>query len=55
MSQSSGTAALQCELVSPKGTQEGENAICGHLTAAVTPYSEPQVSSGCEKHRILAP
>ena len=50
MSQLSVIAALQCEVVSPKGTQEGEEYLLSssHLTAAVTPYSEPQESSGCE-------
>ena len=40
--------ALWCEFLSPKGTQEGEEYLWS------TPYSEPQGSSGSEKHRRLA-
>ena len=55
-SQSPAIAALQCEQVSPKGTQEGEEYLWpgSHQTAA-TLCGEPQGSSGCEKHTILAP
>ena len=47
--------AHQCELVNPKGTQEGKESLgsSSHQTA-VTSCGEPQGSSGCEKHRILA-
>ena len=56
MSQSAVVTALQCQLVNPKGTQEEEKYLWSttHQTAA-TPYDEPQGSSGCEKHNILAP
>ena len=56
MSQSSLIAAFQCEPVSAEGTQEGKEYLSSssHQTAA-TPYGEPQETSGCEKHRILAP
>ena len=54
MSQSSAITVLQGELVSPEGTQEGEYlGSSSHWTAA-TPRCEPQGSSGCENHRILA-
>ena len=45
----------QQELVSPKGTQEGEEHLPSdsHQTAA-TPCGEPQWSSGYEQHRTLA-
>ena len=49
MSQLSVTAALQYGLVSPKGTQEGEEYMPSKIhQAAVTPYHEPQGSSGGE-------
>ena len=56
MSQSAVVTAFQCQLVSPKGTQEGEKYLWSttHQTAA-TSYNEPQGSSGCGKHNILAP
>ena len=56
MSQLSVIAALQYELVSPKGAQEGEEYLwsSSHQTAA-TPYGELQGSPWREKHRILAP
>ena len=46
-------AALQCELVTLKGTQEEEEYLwsTNHQTDSTT-YGEPQGSSGCEKHRI---
>ena len=35
-------AALQCEPVSPKGTQEGEEYLPSSIhQTAVTPYGEP--------------
>ena len=54
MSQSA-IAALQCEPVSPEGTQEGEYLWSSSHQTAATPYGEPQGSSECEKHRRLAP
>ena len=48
MSQSSVIAALQCELVSPKDTQEGkEHLLSSSIRTAATSYWEPQESSGC--------
>ena len=56
MSQSSAIAALQCELMNPKGTQEGKEYLPPHShQATASPYKEPQGSAGCEKHRILIP
>lgn len=54
MSQSSAIKALQGELVSPEGTQEGEYLGSSSHQTAATPHCEPQGSSGCEKHRTLA-
>ena len=56
MSQLSVIATLQYELVSPKGTQEGEEYLwsSSHQTAA-TPYGELQGSLWWKKQRILAP
>ena len=46
MSQLSATAALQCELVNPKDTQEGEKYLqSSRYQTAATPFSEPQGSS----------
>ena len=41
MSQSSAIATLQCELVNPKGTQEGEYLRASSLGTTATPYGEP--------------
>ena len=53
LSQSLVILALQCEMVSPKGTQEGEECLWSnsHQTAATLWWAIG--SSGCEKHRIL--
>ena len=51
MSLSSAIAALQCELMSSKGTQKGEEYLqSSNHQAAATPYNEPQQSSGYEKY-----
>ena len=43
MTQSSATPALQCELVSPKGTQEGEEYLwSSNNQMAATPYGKPK-------------
>ena len=56
MLQLSVIAALQYELVSPKGTQEGEEHLwSSSYQTAATPYGELQGSPWWEKHRILAP
>ena len=52
--QSSVTSSLPCELLSPKGTLEGEYLRSGSCQMAATPYGESQGNSGCEKHRVLA-
>ena len=54
LSQSSATAALHYELLSPKRTLEGEYLRSGSCQMAATSYGESQGNSGCEKHRILA-
>ena len=49
-------AVLQCELVNPKGTQEGEELpVIFQLQAAATPYGEPQGSSEHEKKNRIPP
>ena len=48
MSQSSVIATLQCELVNPKGTQEGEYLRASSLGTTATPYGEPWGNSECE-------
>ena len=56
MPQSSAIAVLQRKRVSPKGSQEGEEYLWpDSRQTAATPCGEPQGSSGCEKHEILAP
>ena len=52
MSQLSVIAALQYESVSPKDTQGGEYLPSKICQAAVTPYSKPRGSSGCETQDI---
>ena len=55
MSQSSAIAAFQCELVSPKGTQEEEYLWSNsHQTAAI-PYGGPKGAQDVKKCSILAP
>ena len=56
MTQSSATPALQCELVSPKGTQKGEESLPSncHETAA-TPYSGGFPGDPVVKKLTLAP
>ena len=45
----------QCEMVSPKETQEGEEYLpSSSYQTAVTTYCESQGRSECEKHWILA-
>ena len=54
MSQSSGISALQCELLSPKGNQEGESLQSQSHQIPVTTSGLAQGSSECKNHRILA-
>ena len=42
MSQSSAILVLQCELVSPEGTQEGEHLESDSHWTAATPSSKPR-------------
>jgi len=42
MSPLSAIAALQCELVSPKGTQEGEYLLSNSHQTTTTLYGEPR-------------
>ena len=54
LSQSSVTSSLPCELLSPKGTLEGEHLRSGSCQMAATPYGKSQGNSECEKHGVLA-
>ena len=56
MPQSSAIAALQCELVSPKSTQEGEEYMQSnsHQTVA-TQHRELPRGTRMGKHKMLAP
>ena len=54
MSLSSVILVPQCKRVRPNGTQSGEYLQSNSHQTADAPYREPQRSSGCEKHRILA-
>ena len=50
MSQSSAITVVQGELVSSKGTQEGEEYLpSSSPQTAATPHGEPQGRSGCKK------
>ena len=55
MSQSSVIAGLQCDPVSPKGTQEEEYVRSSSHQTIATPYGEPQGSLGSEKKRDTCP
>ena len=56
MSQSPVIAALQCEFLSSKGTQERKEYLwTAAIRTTATQYSEPQGSSGYEKTQDTGP